>query len=415
MNNDDQHHYELTHETMFIVIVSVLLGILTLTTVIGNVFVIAAVLMERNLRTVANYLVLSLAVADLMVSCLVMPLGAVSEVTQQWTMGRVLCELWTVLDVLCCTASILHLLAIAIDRYWAVTNVDYIHQRNARRIGLMIVIIWSVAAIVSVVPQFGWKDPDFVARIENEKRCLISQDIGYQIFATIATFYGPLVFILALYWKIFQVARKRIRRKPGKLTVRPISNLQTPRLLAPSPSTQNINCINDDMVTINSDDMTTDIELKQIKENLSPNRITNVTTNGANKSPSIRPSPLASPTGQQNHKNISNIETQLKSLKKVGNRESLESKRERKAAKTLAIITGVFVICWAPFFVLAVLMPIYPSMEPNKYVVSGILWLGYLNSLLNPIIYTIFSPDFRNGFRRILCGKRYANRRAVNR
>ena len=71
----------------------------------------------------------------------------------------------------------------------------------------MIFSIWTVAVIVSLAPFFGWKDADFSNRIENEKICLVSQDIGYQIFATIATFYGPLIFILFLYWKIFQVIK----------------------------------------------------------------------------------------------------------------------------------------------------------------------------------------------------------------
>lgn len=51
--------------------------------VAGNVFVIAAIILERNLQNVANYLVASLAVADLFVACLVMPLGAVYEVSKQ--------------------------------------------------------------------------------------------------------------------------------------------------------------------------------------------------------------------------------------------------------------------------------------------------------------------------------------------
>lgn len=79
-------------------------------------FVIAAILLERNLQSVANYLILSLAVADLLVACLVMPLGAVYEVSSQWTLGPELCDMWTSSDVLCCTASILHLVAIALDR-----------------------------------------------------------------------------------------------------------------------------------------------------------------------------------------------------------------------------------------------------------------------------------------------------------
>lgn len=83
---------------------------------IGNVFVVAAILLERNLQSVANHLILSLAVADLLVACLVMPLSAVYEVSQEWKLGPELCDMWTSSDVLCCTSSILHLVAIAIDR-----------------------------------------------------------------------------------------------------------------------------------------------------------------------------------------------------------------------------------------------------------------------------------------------------------
>jgi hypothetical protein len=49
----------------------------------GNVFVIAAILLEKNLQSVANYLILSLAVADLLVACLVMPLSAVYEISRE--------------------------------------------------------------------------------------------------------------------------------------------------------------------------------------------------------------------------------------------------------------------------------------------------------------------------------------------
>ncbi|XP_026464426.1 5-hydroxytryptamine receptor-like [Ctenocephalides felis] len=178
-----------------------------------NVFVIAAILIERNLQNVANYLILSLAVADLLVACLVMPLGAVYEVRQRWTLGPELCDMWTSSDVLCCTASILHLVAIALDRYWAVTNIDYIHQRTKRRIMLMILAVWSVSFLVCVAPMLGWKDPDWQRRISEDLKCLISQDVGYQVFATISSFYLPLLVILILYWRIFQTARKRIRRR----------------------------------------------------------------------------------------------------------------------------------------------------------------------------------------------------------
>lgn len=95
-------------------VIGIVLAIVTLATVIGNALVIMAILRERHLRSVGNYLVFSLAIADLMVAALVMPLGALYVVTGQWTLGAAFCDLWTTVDVLCCTASILHLLAIAI-------------------------------------------------------------------------------------------------------------------------------------------------------------------------------------------------------------------------------------------------------------------------------------------------------------
>lgn len=97
-------------------------------------------------------------------------------------------------------------------RYWAVTDIDYAHQRTAKRIGIMIVILWILSFLVSIAPMLGWKDPEWDKRLENYE-CLVSQDIGYQIFATASSFYVPLLAILFLYWRIFLVARKRIRRR----------------------------------------------------------------------------------------------------------------------------------------------------------------------------------------------------------
>ncbi|XP_026464428.1 5-hydroxytryptamine receptor-like [Ctenocephalides felis] len=92
-------------------------------------------------------------------------------------------------------------------------------------------------------------------------------------------------------------------------------------------------------------------------------------------------------------------------------RDAADSKRERKAAKTLVIITGAFVFCWLPFFVLAIIMSTCSTCDLSPYLMSLMIWLGYFNSTLNPIIYTIFSPEFRHAFKRLLCGKRYGMRR----
>ncbi|KAH6938977.1 hypothetical protein HPB50_015338 [Hyalomma asiaticum] len=357
-----------------VVLVSCILGLIIVATVVGNVFVIAAIFMERNLRTVGNYLVLSLGVADLMVACLVMPLAAVAEVSREWALGPALCDVWTCCDVLCCTASILHLLAIAMDRYRTVAQVDYVRQRNARQVGLMILLVWAVAVAVSVAPVFGWKDPDFQRRVQVNRICLVSQDVGYQIFATCATFYVPLILILLLYWRIYQVARRRIRHKPGS---------KVPIAMAKSPSSN------------------VEISVIVAGENHSPNSCSGGTTT---QESDVSRNNDGAPLRPKLQHNKDRKQQQVK--QPHISRESLESKRERKAAKTLAIITGVFVVCWMPFFVNVLLMTLCTSCSSGGYAFSVFLWLGYVNSMLNPIIYTIFSPDFRNAFRKLLCGRK---------
>lgn len=149
------------------------LGAVILATIVGNVFVVAAVVLERNLHNVANYLVASLAIADLMVAALVMPLAAVNEVSTRWFLGKELCDAWISFDVLCCTASILHLVAISLDRYWAVTRLDYIHNRSARRILAMIGASWGVGIVISFPPLFIKSDSNYDPNATGV--CLISQ------------------------------------------------------------------------------------------------------------------------------------------------------------------------------------------------------------------------------------------------
>ncbi|CAB3362050.1 Hypothetical predicted protein [Cloeon dipterum] len=322
-----------------------------------------------------------------------MPLGAVYEVSQQWTLGPELCDMWTSSDVLCCTASILHLVAIAVDRFWAVTDIDYIHHRNPSRIGCMILIVWTVACLVSVAPLLGWKDSGWHDRVNNESMCMVSQDVGYQIFATMSSFYVPLLVILFLYWRIFQTARKRIRRrnvgmKTAAAAAAMSAGMGAGVMCRPPPTVSETTAF----TTVSSTN--TSPEKTSATNGLAPDPPTMDGLSGVSPQPAH----------QHNH------------AKRKAKAAAADSKRERKAAKTLAIITGAFVICWLPFFIMALMMPLCPTeyCDFNKYMVSFFLWLGYFNSTLNPIIstlnpiiYTIFSPEFRQAFKRLLCGKKY--------
>lgn len=77
-------------------------------------------------------------------------------------------------------------------------------------------------------------------------------------------------------------------------------------------------------------------------------------------------------------------------------------KKEKRATLILGLIMGSFIACWLPFFFLYILVPMCPTCEIPEAAFALAFWLGYMNSALNPAIYTIFNKDFRRAFRRIL-------------
>ncbi|CAK6970318.1 -hydroxytryptamine receptor 1F [Scomber scombrus] len=80
----------------------------------------------------------------------------------------------------------------------------------------------------------------------------------------------------------------------------------------------------------------------------------------------------------------------------------ISGSRERKAASTLGLIIGAFVICWLPFFVKEVIVNTCSSCSTSMEMADFLTWLGYLNSLINPLIYTIFNEDFKKAFQRLV-------------
>jgi len=78
--------------------------------------------------------IVSLAIADLIVGLVVMPMSTVYIFTVDWWFGVGLCQLWIAVDYTASTASILNLFILSLDRYWSVTMpLKYLSKRTTKR------------------------------------------------------------------------------------------------------------------------------------------------------------------------------------------------------------------------------------------------------------------------------------------
>ncbi|XP_011633421.1 octopamine receptor 1-like [Pogonomyrmex barbatus] len=337
---------------------------LIIVTIVGNTLVIAAVITTRRLRSVTNCFVSSLAAADLLVGLAVMPPAVLLQLTGGiWELGEILCDSWVSLDILLCTASILSLCAISIDRYLAVTQpLIYSRRRRSKRLaGLMIVAVWVMAGAITSPPLLGC-----FPRATNRdiKKCSYNMDSSYVIFSAMGSFFLPMLVMLYVYGRISCVIASRHRnleKTNEEENVRPRRKITIDR--SRSIKTQRKDCAESGMTCNRSSE---DTEL----------------TNMCKKLGTIR-----------------------------GNQQSCINRvaRETKTAGTLAVVVGGFVACWLPFFILYLVTPFVP-VQPPDVLMPALTWLGWINSAINPFIYAFYSADFRIAFWRLTCRKCWKSR-----
>lgn len=354
------------------VVIGIILGLLIVGTIIGNSLVCISVAIVRRLRTPSNLLIVSLAVADLLVAILVMPIGASVQIYGSWRLSTVVCDMWTTTDVLLCTASILNLCVISVDRYFVITRpFQYAMKRTPKRMGVMIAIVWGASAVVSIPPIFGWKSPHL------PYHCIISLEIGYQIYATLCAFYLPLIIMIFVYVKIWlvssKIAKAEARSKVGSFDK--CVEFQVGRPSRDSGDSQYLP--NGSLVSKNH-------------QNGGDN----------NDDASLEILPKSSSESDRLKRRRFTIRSLIPGHGRLLGSGS--SSKERKATKTLGIIMGCFTLCWLPFFILA-LYKTFCRCEAPTWLDSILWWLGYANSFLNPVIYARFNREFRGPFKEILC------------
>lgn len=367
---------------------TILVGILILLTVFGNVMVVIAVITSRALRAPQNLFLVSLACADILVATLVMPFSLANELMGYWYFGKVWCEIYLALDVLFCTSSIVHLCAISLDRYWSVTQaIEYNLRRTPRRIKCIVLIVWVLAAIISFPPLITMKKDE--GKVDSPE-CKINEEKWYIIFSSIASFFAPCVIMIMVYIRIYQIAKKRTRALPGerqkeygspedaKCGIDPLERKDTEGREVEEGEGREMNGLDVEEEPSSSDGTDNILCSLKKKRGMRTTKVAQV------KPGESSPKPEAQPCVR---------------TKKWKGRQY----RERRFTFVLAVVMGVFVLCWFPFFFTYTLTAVCDICYVPETLFKMFFWFGYCNSSLNPVIYTIFNNDFRRSFKKILC------------
>uniref|UniRef100_A0A3B4AQZ2 5-hydroxytryptamine receptor 7 n=1 Tax=Periophthalmus magnuspinnatus TaxID=409849 RepID=A0A3B4AQZ2_9GOBI len=333
------------------VLIGGVLTMLTLSTICGNLLVVISVCFVKKLRQPSNYLIVSLALADLSVALAVMPFVSITDlIGGQWVFGQFFCNVFIAMDVMCCTASIMTLCVISIDRYLGITKpLTYPVRQNGCCMAKMILSVWLLSASITLPPLFGWAQ-----NVNDGHVCLISQDFGYTVYSTAVAFYIPMSVMLIMYYRIYRAA---------KLSAAKHTITGFPR---------------------DGDSATSPLKLQREVEEECTNRVSRLLKSGEHHQ-------------RRKRKNQSIF------------------KREQKAAATLGIVVGAFTFCWLPFFIVSTARPFVCGVECScvpLWLERTLLWLGYANSLINPFIYAFFNRDLRTTYSNLLrCRYRNINRK----
>lgn len=329
------------------------LSLFSFATVFGNSLVILAVIRERYLHTATNYFVTSLAVADCLVGLVVMPFSALYEVLDNtWFFGTDWCDIWRSLDVLFSTASILNLCVISLDRYWAITDpFSYPMRMTRKRAAALIAAVWVCSSGISFPAIVWWR----AAREHGMPpyKCTFTEHLGYLVFSSTISFYLPLLVMVFTYCRIYRAAVVQTRSL----------KLGTKQVLMASGELQLT-------LRIHRGGTTREGHHQHHHSH-------SATATSTPEEPEEEPLSALHNNGLGRHRQMGKNFSLSRKLAKFA--------KEKKAAKTLGIVMGVFIVCWLPFFVVNLLSGFCIECIEHEEIVSAVVtWLGWINSSMNP-------------------------------
>ncbi|XP_029524322.1 D(4) dopamine receptor-like isoform X2 [Oncorhynchus nerka] len=317
------------------------------------------------------------------------------------------CDGLMTMDVMLCTASIFNLCAISIDRFIAVSiplnyNLKHVDQRQI----FLLSATWILALAVASPVMFGIQN----VPQRDTTECKLEDD-NFVVYSSVCSFFIPCPIMLLLYCGMFRGLRRWEEARKAKLRS---SILVCRKFQDAAASLPPLESLPPPLPPIIKRKELTDMkpELKDINlEELDSYPLESPDGPYKNSSPDTPDRPYNNSLTTTEYKDgpvptvvaYSNIRYNLHPQTDPHQKKRAKINcRERKAMKVLPVVVGAFLFCWTPFFVVHTMRALCATCYIPPWLMSIVTWLGYVNSALNPIIYTVFNTEFRNYFNKFL-------------
>ncbi|XP_043985688.1 histamine H3 receptor [Gambusia affinis] len=380
-----------------VVIFSVLMVTLVIVVVAGNALVIMAFIVDKTLRNQSNYFFLNLAISDFLVGAFCIPVYIPYNLTGRWMLGKGLCKVWLVMDYLLCSASVFNIVLISYDRFLSVTRaVKYRAQRNiTRQAVLKMVAVWLLAFLLYGPAIIFW-EAIVGQSVVPAHECYAEFYFTWYFLLSASTFefFTPFVsvafFNLSIYLNIHRRNKSgnggaedeaKPQRKPKKYRdgagAWSVFFVKSRKVTSSEPAAISAVIEDDDILSPSSSGCPDTSQIFVQREKFSP------------------------------HRKNSRLFQHTASCMAPGRRTpGSRLSRDKKIAKSLAIIVCIFGICWAPYTLLMIIRAACGGECVAHYWYEITFWLLWLNSAINPFLYPLCHSSFRRAFSKILCPKR---------
>nr|XP_060627973.1 histamine H3 receptor [Anolis sagrei ordinatus] len=393
--------------TLWAIVLAVLMALLIVATVVGNALVMLAFVVDSSLRTQNNYFLLNLAISDFLVGAFCIPLYVPYVITGRWTFGRSFCKLWLVIDYLLCTTSVFNIVLISYDRFLSVTRaVSYrAQQGDTSQAVFKMVMVWILAFLLYGPAIISW---EYISggSIIPDGECYAEFFYNWYFLITASTieFFTPFISVTFFNLSIYLNIQKRTKVRLDVLNETQNQNFMEEIEMSQDAQISMKCCKWEPKDTT----QTLDVPKWNDQEEISRGSTFVKSSLESNTENSRSPIDKVKPSSKKNCKDMVSTHSLEKRMTVASQNMSqrFRLKRDKKVAKSLAVIVGIFGLCWAPYTLLMIIRAACHGHCIPEYWYETSFWLLWVNSAINPILYPLCHYSFRRAFVKLLCPKK---------